>query len=66
MESDFYQREFKQLLVDWRRNFHMHPEISGEEKETSNYIASLLKTWGLEVEHHVAGYGVVGDRKSVV
>lgn len=50
---------------------HQHPEISGEEKQTSSYIAAVLKELGLEVRENVGGYGVValirgaGDGKCV-
>lgn len=47
-------------LVKMRRDFHMHPEVSGEEKRTSEQIASYLTALGLEVKTNVGGYGVVG------
>ncbi|GER59502.1 amidohydrolase [Patiriisocius marinus] len=47
-------------LVKIRRDFHMHPEVSGEEKRTSAQIAAYLRDLGLEVKTGVGGYGVVG------
>ncbi len=47
-------------LVKIRRDFHMHPEVSGKEKRTSEEIAAYLVSLGLEVETGVGGYGVVG------
>ena len=49
----------KQILVNWRRYLHMHPEISGEERETSEYIASILRGLGLKVQERISGYGLV-------
>ncbi len=38
------------------RQFHEHPELSGEEKETSAMIASRLRTLGYEVTDHFGAY----------
>jgi amidohydrolase len=43
-------------LVEIRRDFHMHPELSNREIRTSRIVAERLKALGLEVK---AGYGVV-------
>lgn len=50
----------QQLLRDWRRRFHMYPELSGAEKQTAAEVARLLTGFGLEVREGVGGYGVVG------
>lgn len=47
-------------LVEIRRDFHMHPEVSGNEGRTSKKIAAYLLALGLQVETGVGGYGVVG------
>ncbi|MCS6819834.1 MAG: amidohydrolase, partial [Chitinophagales bacterium] len=47
-------------IVSWRRHLHAHPELSGEEKETAKFVADKLKSFGLEVQTGVGGYGVVG------
>jgi len=47
----------EQKLVEIRRDLHMHPELSNQEKRTSQVVADRLKALGLEVS---AGYGVVG------
>ncbi|MBN1179651.1 MAG: amidohydrolase [Anaerolineae bacterium] len=47
-------------LVALRRDLHMHPELSGDERRTAGLVASRLRQLGLEVEEHVGGYGVVG------
>ena len=47
-------------LVEIRRQLHMHPEVSGEEKETAALVAKRLKELGFDVRENVGGYGVVG------
>jgi len=46
-------------MVGWRRHLHRHPELSFQEHRTSDYVASLLEEWGLEVRRGVAGTGIV-------
>lgn len=46
--------------VRLRRHFHMHPELSFKEMETSKYIAKYLTNLGIKVEKNVGGNGVVG------
>jgi amidohydrolase len=48
-------------LIEWRRDFHKHPELSFEEKRTSKIVAEFLKSCGLQVKENVNGYGVVAD-----
>ncbi|WP_433744407.1 M20 family metallopeptidase [Falsibacillus pallidus] len=47
-------------MVEWRRHFHQHPELSFQEVETPKMIASLLESFGIEVRTGVGGRGVVG------
>lgn len=47
-------------LVDLRRAFRKHPELSFEEVETSEKIAELLEEWGFEVQTAVGRTGVIG------
>jgi len=47
-------------LIEIRRDFHMHPELAGEEVRTSGVVAEKLAELGLEVITNVGGYGVVG------
>ena len=49
----------KQLLIKWRRHFHMYPELSGEERETAAEAARLLKSFGLQVSEGIGGHGLV-------
>jgi metal-dependent amidase/aminoacylase/carboxypeptidase family protein len=46
--------------VDFRRDLHRHPELSGEESRTADVIAARLRSFGLVVQTGVGGYGVVG------
>ncbi|WP_179130934.1 hypothetical protein [Candidatus Entotheonella palauensis] len=47
-----------QSLVDLRRDFHRHPELSCEEHRTAEIIAERLHTAGLELYTGVGGnYG---------
>ena len=36
-------------LVEWRRDFHMHPEVSFHEFRTSQVIKDFLKSEGIEI-----------------
>ena len=47
-------------LVKIRRDFHMNPDLSGQEQMTSKKIADYLILLGLEVKINIGGYGVVG------
>jgi amidohydrolase len=59
-------------LVTTYKHLHEHPELSGQEKETSALIASELKKAGFEVTDHfgkyddpaMTAYGVVGVMKN--
>ncbi len=61
-----YQQIVKQTddiynsLVKIRRGLHRNPEISKQEKRTSQIVAEYLKNLGLEVKTNVGGHGVVG------
>lgn len=47
-------------VLQWRRDFHAHPELSNREKRTSAEVARILKELGVdEVRTGVARYGVV-------
>ena len=47
-------------VVEWRRDFHQHPELSNQEFRTAKIIADHLRALGMEVETEVAHTGVVG------
>lgn len=39
---------FKDLLLEWRRHLHSHPELSWQEFETTEFILNELKKIGIE------------------
>lgn len=51
--------EIEPKVIEWRRHFHQYPELSNRETKTGEYIASYMKSLGLEVQHPVAKTGVV-------
>ncbi len=65
------QQEMPSLLSIYK-NVHQHPELSGQEKNTSELVAKELKAVGCEVTDHLGkysepgpvGYGVVGVIKN--
>lgn len=50
-------------VIEWRRDFHQHPELGNREFETAKKIAAHLKSLGMEVQTGVAKTGVVGILK---
>jgi hippurate hydrolase len=44
----------------WRRHIHQNPETAFEEVETSDYVAKLLESWGVEIHRGMAKTAVVG------
>ena len=47
-------------LIDTRRDFHRHPELSFQENRTADVVAGRLDSLGWEVKTGVAETGVVG------
>lgn len=47
-------------VVEWRRDFHMNPELSNCEVRTSRKVADLLRSFDIEVTEGVGGHGVIG------
>lgn len=47
-------------MVELRRDFHQHPELSFQEIHTPKKIANYLTDLGIEVKTNVGGNGVVG------
>jgi len=52
--------DVEEQVIEWRRHFHEHPELSNREDETAAYIAERLRALGIEVTTGVAHTGVVG------
>ena len=47
-------------LREWRRDFHQHPELGFEEHRTSEKVAELLSSFGIETYRGLGQTGVVG------
>ena len=56
----------RQQVVDWRRDFHQHPELSNREQRTAATVAERLRALGLEPKTGVAGHGVVAIIKGAL
>ena len=46
-------------VVEWRRDFHQHPELSNREARTSAEVAKRLRAMGLKPKTGIAHHGVV-------
>lgn len=54
--------KYEEEMIEMRRYLHTHPELSGEEYETTKYIASELDKLGLEYRL-IEPTGIVVDLK---
>ncbi len=61
IEQDIKAVESK--LIEWRRHFHQNPELSNQEFQTAEKIATHLRSLGIKVQTEVAVTGVVGVLK---
>ncbi len=52
-------KELEPKIIEWRRYFHEHPELSNREVKTGAKIAEHLRGLGLDVQYPVAKTGVV-------
>ena len=59
--ADIDQVESK--VIKWRHHIHQNPELSNREFKTSEYVATHLKSLGIEVQTGFAHTGVVGILK---
>ena len=48
-------------IIEWRRDFHMHPELGFRELRTSARVADELEKLGYRVQRGVGRTGVVAD-----
>jgi len=49
----------KAQVIDWRRDFHQHPELSNREEKTAAKVAQRLRAMGLKPTTGIAHHGVV-------
>ncbi|MEO6682313.1 MAG: amidohydrolase [Ginsengibacter sp.] len=55
--------KIEQKVIDWRHDFHQHPELGNREFRTADIIAKHLESLGIEVQTKVGVTGVVGVLK---
>ncbi|MBW4628051.1 MAG: amidohydrolase [Brasilonema octagenarum HA4186-MV1] len=48
-------------LIEIRRHIHSHPELSGQEQQTSAFVSGVLSSNGLHVKERVGKTGVVAE-----
>ena len=60
---DKFAKSVEKKVIDWRRDFHEHPELSNREFKTAEKVAKHLRSLGMEVQTEVAHTGVVGILK---
>src|SRR5215216_2250587 len=48
-------------LIEWRRDFHMHPEIGFELHRTAGIVADELEKMGYRVKRGIGKTGVVAE-----
>jgi amidohydrolase len=48
-------------LIEWRRDFHIHPELGFREVRTSGRVATELEKLGYRVRRNIGRTGVIGD-----
>ena len=54
-------RAIQPEMVNWRRDFHMHPELGFEERRTAAKVAEVLAPLGYRVRTGVGKTGVVAE-----
>lgn len=50
-----------QRMISLRREFHRHPELSGQEQGTASRIGEELTRLGIAHRQGVAGHGIIAD-----
>jgi len=53
-----------QELTTWRHHIHAHPETAFEERQTADFVAERLQSFGITVHRGLAKTGVVGTLKA--
>ena len=54
-------KAIEKQIVEWRRDFHMHPELGFTESRTSAIVAEICEQLGYRVRRGVGRTGVVAD-----
>ena len=58
-ELDAATASLEARAIEWRRDFHRHPELANREVRTAGKVADHLRSLGLEVKTDLAHTGVV-------
>jgi hippurate hydrolase len=57
------EQDLRAQLVAWRHHLHRHPEVGFEELHTSDFVAGVLESLGLQVHRGLGGTGLVASLK---
>jgi amidohydrolase len=60
MASGAHASELDAKVIDWRRDFHQHPELGNQEVRTAAKVAEHLRSLGMEVRTGIGVTGVTG------
>ena len=60
---DVHLKNVEPKVIEWRRDFHQHPELGNRETRTAAKVAEHLRSLGMSVETDIAYTGVVGFLK---
>ncbi|MBU2646656.1 amidohydrolase [bacterium] len=52
--------QHEKAIIDIRRDFHMYPELSGQEERTAGIVAAYLEKLGINVQRCRKSHGVIG------
>ena len=53
-------QSIKNKIIDTRRDFHKHPELSFQEERTSKIVSEKLESFGISVQRNIGKTGVIG------
>src|SRR5688572_23904162 len=59
-QLDAAAKAIEPKTIEWRRDFHSHPELGNREVRTAEQVAKRLRALGMEVRTGVGKTGVVG------
>ena len=60
-QNEKAEERIRERTAAWRRDFHAHPELSGEERETARRIRLALNEMGIPYRCPGDYYAVIGD-----
>jgi amidohydrolase len=56
--------ELQSEMTAWRHRLHANPETGFEEHDTTAFVATMLSSFGLDVQRGIGGTGVVGTLRA--